>query len=135
MINIRAKGRVNVAKMAALVNRGISGNPRSPGRALVGPTKQAWYGMLHEFGLGKFPPRPFAYPALLNSRHLFPMMFKGLLNAPRPALVRAAIVVEREMKTLLDVGGGADKIPSPPGQPPHTQSGTLKNSVTHEIEQ
>jgi HK97 gp10 family phage protein len=49
---------------------------------VVGPTLQAWYGKLHEFGLGKFPKRPVMRPALQTTKNRFPRLFKemGLAN-------------------------------------------------------
>lgn len=54
---------------------------------IIGPTTQAWYGRIHEFGgwYGKkgggkayFPRRAFMYPALKRIRDKFSSLFKGL---------------------------------------------------------
>ena len=47
------------------------------GNWIVGPTRNAFYGKIHEFG-GRFHPmRPFMRPALLKTRTRFPSFFKG----------------------------------------------------------
>ena len=45
---------------------------------IVGPTLDAWYGRIHEFGGAIHPPRPFMRPALYNSASRFPKEFAGL---------------------------------------------------------
>lgn len=47
------------------------------GNYIIGPTRNAFYGKIHEFG-GRFhPARPFMRPALLKTRRRFPSKFKG----------------------------------------------------------
>ena len=46
-------------------------------------------------------------------------------------LLLAGADVERFAKEGMKKGGGKDKIPSEPGEPPHRQSGELASSVTH----
>ena len=132
MINLKATSWFSPESVMARVNQGLVGNPIG-GSAIVGPTKEAWYGQVHEYGIGHHPPRPFMYPALLNSKGQFPAMFIGLLTASRPALLRAAMIVEREAKILLSVGGGISHEPSVKGSPPHRQTGNLQNSISSEI--
>ncbi len=52
---------------------------------LVGPTLQAWYGRLHEFGSRTRPKRPFMRPALKRMQKRFPALFKGLQLAKTPS--------------------------------------------------
>ncbi len=47
------------------------------GNYVVGPTRNAFYGKIHEFGTRRFPARPFMRPALLTVRTEFPAFFKG----------------------------------------------------------
>lgn len=61
-------------------------------------------------------------------------MFSGLvvqtvLDESNEALEEVGKEVEATAKKLLSVGGGSEHEPSPPGAPPHTQSGALKDSV------
>ncbi len=53
--------------------------PTNRGTFLVGPTKQAWYGRLHEFGSKIHEQRAFMRPALLKIMKAFPKLFKGIL--------------------------------------------------------
>jgi hypothetical protein len=48
----------------------------------------------------------------------------------RKRLSRAAIEVSRHAHVLVSVAGPA---PSPPGQPPHKQTGHLRRSITWEL--
>lgn len=138
---------------------------------IIGPTYEAWYGRVHEYGDRTHPKRPFARPALWNSRNRFPQLWRNMklantkagrrLNASKKKgiwldaigvheavsegqmdpMKKAALVVEREMKRLLSVGG-AKRLrstvtgrfrrvgtPSKPGEPPHAQTGNLRGSV------
>jgi hypothetical protein len=52
---------------------------------IIGPTSSAWYAQLHEFGLGKFPKRPFMRPALMKIAHRMPQEFRNLPMALTPA--------------------------------------------------
>jgi len=52
--------------------------PTNTGTILVGPTKEAWYGKIHEFGSRFHPKRPFMRPALQRMKSLFPKMFASL---------------------------------------------------------
>jgi len=45
---------------------------------LVGPTREAWYGQVHEFGGKRHPKRPFMLPALQKSQQRFAGLFRGL---------------------------------------------------------
>lgn len=126
------KIKFNKRKVLSAINVGLTGMP-TDGTAIVGPTKEAWYGKLHEFGLGKFPARPFMRPALAKARAEFPLMFKNLIGAPIPALMRAAALVERIAKASMKKGGGFKKEHSAPPDPPHVQTGTLRNSIKHAI--
>lgn len=47
------------------------------GNYVVGPTRTAFYGKIHEFGTRRFPARPFMRPALLKMRTRFAKLFKG----------------------------------------------------------
>lgn len=61
--------------------------------ALVGPTRMAWYGKLHEqdgkpggsqeFGGRNFPARPFMLPALRRIQHQFPGEYRNMLAGVR----------------------------------------------------
>lgn len=55
------------------------------GRVIVGPTRAAWYGRLHEHGGRHHPKRPFMRPALVEVRQKFPALFLGLKLAKTPA--------------------------------------------------
>jgi len=43
------------------------------------------------------------------------------------------LIVEQEAKRLLSRGGGSGHVPSPPGKPPHVQTGALRASVAHAL--
>lgn len=52
--------------------------------AIVGPTRLAWYGQIHEYG-GEFggrhyPARPFMRPALARTQDQFQDLFKGFFS-------------------------------------------------------
>jgi len=132
MIKIKASYWFDNKILIHAVNKGMTGKTTG-GMVIIGATKEAWYGQLHEFGLGKFPPRPYMQPALTNSKKKFPMCFDGLLSTRIPALIKCALIVETEAKILLSSGGGEEKTPAPPGKPPHVQSGVLRASITHEV--
>ena len=53
---------------------------RTPqGTQLVGPTRMAWYGRVHEFGSARHKnKRPFMRPALMRMMKKFPMLFRKL---------------------------------------------------------
>lgn len=53
--------------------------------AIVGPTLQAWYGRIHEFGSKTRRKRPFMRPALERMRKQFPALFKGLKISRTPS--------------------------------------------------
>lgn len=55
------------------------------GSVIVGPTRIAWYGRLHEFGGRHHPMRPFMHPALANARSKFADKFKEINLAATPA--------------------------------------------------
>jgi HK97 gp10 family phage protein len=55
-----------------------SGNYGGRHVVAVGPTLEGWYGVVHEFGGKRHPPRPFMRPALESQRKKFPMLFKGI---------------------------------------------------------
>lgn len=46
------------------------------------------------------------------------------------ALPKFAAAVERSAKTSMKSGGGRAGIPSPPGTPPHVQTGALRASIS-----
>ena len=52
---------------------------------VVGPTLQAWYGKLLEFGTALIAKRPFMRPALEKTRSMFPALFRNLPIAHTPA--------------------------------------------------
>lgn len=58
--------------------------PTSKGTVVVGPTRMAWYGAVHEFGGRHHPRRPFMWPALLEAVKKFPQKFKDLPIAQTP---------------------------------------------------
>lgn len=47
------------------------------GTWVIGPTRQAWYGKIHEFGGRRHPARPFMRPALTRASQSFAQFFKG----------------------------------------------------------
>jgi len=61
---------------------------RTPHTRVVGPTRQAWYGRIHEqpgssarsreFGGRNYPKRAFMLPALLRTRRMFASLFRML---------------------------------------------------------
>jgi hypothetical protein len=130
MVNMKSISWFDSFSVIRAVNNGMTGKT-SGGSVIVGGTKEAWYGQLHEFGLGKFPPRPYMVPALNKSKQKFPACFEGLLHTQIPALVKCALIVESEAKQLLNTGGNG--IPSNSGNPPNLQSGVLRASITHEV--
>jgi hypothetical protein len=130
MIKIKASYWFDNKILIHAVNKGMTGKTTG-GMVIIGATKEAWYGQLHEFGLGKFPPRPYMVPALNKSKQKFPACFEGLLHTQIPALVKCALIVESEAKQLLNTGGNG--IPSNSGNPPNLQSGVLRASITHEV--
>jgi len=58
-------------------------------------------------------------------------MEKVMEEAAIKPLLLAAADVERFAKEGMKKGGGVEKIPSEPGDPPHRQSGELAGSVTY----
>ncbi len=59
---------------------------------------------------------------------------EGLARAVRKAkiepLQKAALLLEREVKTSMSTGGGSEKTPSAPGAVPHVQTGNLRASIS-----
>jgi len=55
---------------------------------------------------------------------------KAVGKATLEPLDKCALEVERNARLLLSKGGGANKQPSAPGQPPHKQLGTLSANIT-----
>jgi len=58
---------------------------------------------------------------------------RAVEQASIDAVRAAALLVEAEMKRLLNTGGGRAHEPSQPGEPPHKQTGNLANAVTHAV--
>lgn len=54
---------------------------------------------------------------------------KAVGEAMRKALLRAAMLVERDAKQSMRKGGGRAHEPSDPGIPPHVQTGNLRASI------
>lgn len=54
------------------------------GTCLIGPTRQAWYGKIHEFGGRYHPPRPFMRPALWRMKGQFALLYKDMNLASTP---------------------------------------------------
>ncbi len=52
----------------------------SPTLAIVGPTREAWYGKVHEFGGRYHPKRPFMRPALNREKSKFARQFGGCVK-------------------------------------------------------
>ncbi len=48
-------------------------------------------------------------------------------------LRRCAMMVESAAKRSMRSGGGKAEKPSPPGEPPHVQTGTLRSSISHAV--
>lgn len=71
--------------------------------------------------------------SLLRTRVKFNFDVKGVRKAVEQAgekpIGQAALMVERKAKEILNVGGGVDRLPSKPGEPPHKQTGNLQNSI------
>lgn len=55
---------------------------------IVGPTAEAWYGRILEFGGKRILPRPFMRPALRRSRKKFKLLFRRM-NLARTAAGRS----------------------------------------------
>lgn len=53
--------------------------------AVVGPTRNAWYGKIHEYGGKVHPERPFMAPALEAARTNFAHLFKNMRLDKTPA--------------------------------------------------
>jgi hypothetical protein len=62
-----------------------------------------------------------------------PEVTRAVALASLDPLRKCAAEVEREAKQLLSVGGGSGRVPSPPGIPPHLQTGALRASVSHAL--
>jgi len=148
-INTRVTTDWNPGKVKAALLQGIGGYP-VPAVAIVGPTYQAWYGRLHEYGVGRFPARPFMRPALHKTQAAFALLFKNImLGAGIPALRKAAALVERAAKESMKKGGQVSatggttirqrnrgkrvQVPSTPPAPPHVQTGNLRNSIKYAV--
>lgn len=78
--------------------RGSISVARTPrGVYLVGPTRVAWYGRIHEFGNkdrgGHHPPRPFMRPALYRVARIGSVYFRqlGLRRTPAGRACEAAV--------------------------------------------
>jgi len=94
-VSMKAGGRIQVGKKSMM---GIPSTPPDPphvqtgnlrasinvalekrGRGqsiVVGPTYQAWYGHIHELGVGLYPIRAFMIPALVKAIAALPGIFK-----------------------------------------------------------
>lgn len=48
-------------------------------------------------------------------------------------LIHCGMLVEREAKRLLNIGGGSTHQPSLPGTPPHKQTGNLQSSIAYAV--
>jgi len=48
--------------------------------AIVGPTREAWYGKVHEFGGRHHPKRAFMRPALKKEKPKFPAQFRNCVK-------------------------------------------------------
>lgn len=57
-------------------------------------------------------------------------MGRKVKNASDQKLARIAAAIERAAKVSMKAGGGSLREPSPPGTPPHVQTGTLRSSIT-----
>lgn len=55
---------------------------------------------------------------------------KAVSKAKIPALEKAALLLEREVKTSMSTGGGSERTPSQPGGIPHVQTGNLRASIS-----
>ena len=55
---------------------------------------------------------------------------KAVEEASVDPLHQCALEVESEMKRSMKGGGGKDRIPSEPGEPPHAQTGNLRSAIT-----
>lgn len=58
---------------------------------------------------------------------------KAMNEASEKSLLKCGALVEKNMKKLLNVGGGKARTPSTPPKPPHKQTGTLQSSVHHAL--
>ena len=67
---------------------------------VVGPTRIAWYGRVHEFGTRKLPKRPFMRPALYRMINRFPALFRklGLGNTRAGRALNREAARRRRMK-------------------------------------
>lgn len=65
------RGNLRASITEAMVN---------PTLAIVGPTLEAWYGKIHEFGGRHHPKRPFMRPALLSEKSKFAAQFKDCVR-------------------------------------------------------
>jgi hypothetical protein len=124
------KVRFDAKKILTAVSQGVTGESAGGRSAVVGPTLTAWYGKLHEFGLGHFPARPFMRPALNLALREIPTLFRNLIKGKGiPALKAAGMIVEAFAKASMKAGGGEKGEPSTPPDPPNVQTGNLRNSI------
>jgi len=65
---------VQTGNLRASITHALSG----PDTAIVGPTREAWYGKVHEFGGRYHPQRPFMRPALRRAVRDFAKQFRRL---------------------------------------------------------
>lgn len=124
------KVELHIDEVLEAVNKGVGGSTRGPRMAIVGPTREAPYGKIHEYGgrikvtpkMRKYlhsvgihmrkstmqitlPPRPFMRPALMNAQAGFAEMFRNLLAGGDPALRKCALLVEGIAKKSMRAGG------------------------------
>lgn len=58
---------------------------------------------------------------------------KAMEKASDDSLRRCGMLVEDAAKRSMRAGGGKAQKPSPPGDPPHVQTGTLRSSIAHAV--
>jgi len=57
------------------------------------------------------------------------LVLRKVAQAALDPLMECGLLVEREAKRSMRSGGGKTHEPSPPGTPPHVQTGALRSSV------
>lgn len=110
-IDVKVKLHFDAKKMMTALRRGVTGDSAGGMSVIIGPTTQAWYGKLHEYGFGKFPARPFMRPALNLAMKEIPALFQNLIKEKDPPYYGVAVDSQSGCQgagavVLLDVCGG-----------------------------
>lgn len=70
----------------------------------------------------------------MRFRDLSKSVIASIKKEAKKEVTRLSIACERNAKTSM-MGGGRPHISSLPGEPPHVDTGRLRSSITHEVEE